>query len=56
MKMINKGTHNIITRIRQLSDHINDKNNKNVGEIIPVFVGPISKATSSSNPPKDLQY
>ena len=39
--------------IGQLSDHIQwVKNNSNAEEIIPIFVGLISSATASANPPK----
>ncbi len=40
----------------QLSDHIQWIKNKQHGEtIIPIFVGPLSGATASSNPPDDFK-
>ena len=42
--------------IGQLNDHVQwVKDNKNIDKIIPIFVGPLSGATSSANPPDTIK-
>ncbi|WP_153306483.1 helicase C-terminal domain-containing protein [Desulfogranum japonicum] len=43
------------TEVGQLSDHVEwVKNNTEAEEIIPVFIGPLSSATSKANPPNNF--